>query len=78
MLEKVNEKLVYAVVFAKCKVRDFMYREDGDVNIVSIVVLIGIAIILAIVFRKAIVNLLENLFNQINTNANGVISTEGV
>ena len=53
MLEKVNEKLVYAVVFAKCKVRDFMYREDGDVNIVSIVVLIGIAIILAIVFRKA-------------------------
>lgn len=74
MLEKVNEKLICAMVFAKCKVRDFMYKEDGDVNIVSIVVLIGIAVILAVLFRKQITNLINNLFNTINEKAGDALA----
>ena len=55
------------------KIRDFVRKENGDVNIVSIVVLIGIAVALALIFRKAIGNLINNLFNTINKNANNAI-----
>lgn len=53
---------------------DFMAKEDGDVNIVSIVVLIGIAVLLAIVFRKNIEKLLNSLFQSIFNNANKAVN----
>ena len=48
--------------------------ENGDVNVVSIVVLIGIAVLLAIIFRGAITNLLNTLFGTIENNATKAIS----
>jgi len=59
---------------AKKKVVDFFSKEDGDVNIVSIVVLIGIAVLLAILFRGAISNLLNSLFGTIENNATNAIN----
>lgn len=53
---------------------DFMAKEDGDVNIVSIVVLIGIAVLLAVVFRKNIEKLLNSLFQSIFNNANKAVN----
>lgn len=43
----------------------FMCDEEGDVNIVSIVVLIGIAVLLAVFFKGQIMDLLTNLFGTI-------------
>ena len=43
----------------------FMCDEEGDVNIVSIVVLIGIAVLLAVFFKGQIMDLLETLFGTI-------------
>ena len=60
---------------AKAFEEDFFKNEEGDVNIVSIVVLIGIVVILAIVFRKQIEGLLSTLFGKITTNATGAIET---
>ena len=45
--------------------RSFLYDEEGDVNIVSIVVLIGIAVLLAVFFKKQISTLLKTLFSTI-------------
>lgn len=59
---------------AQMKLRKFCEKEDGDVNIVSIVVLIGIAILLAIIFREHIENLLDTLFTQIENNATKAFS----
>lgn len=59
---------------AQMKLREFCTKEDGDVNVVSIVVLIGIAVLLAIMFRGAIEELLESLFGTIETNATNAIS----
>lgn len=59
---------------AQMKLREFFAKEDGDVNVVSIVVLIGIAVLLAILFRGAIEDLLDTLFNTIEQNATGAIS----
>lgn len=59
---------------AKMKLQEFCKKEDGDVNVVSIVVLIGIAVLLAIIFRGAISNLLNTLFGTIENNATNAIS----
>lgn len=49
--------------------RSFLYDEEGDVNIVSIVVLIAIAVMLAVVFKKQISNILSDMFQSISDNA---------
>lgn len=53
-----------AVVF-----HDFLYDEEGDVNIVSMVVLIGVAVLLAVVFRDGITGLINTLISQIQGKA---------
>ncbi|MDE7354245.1 MAG: flagellin-like protein [Acetatifactor sp.] len=54
---------------AKYKLNAFLRDEEGDVNIVSIVVLIGIAVLLAIIFRKEITKLITTMLNTITNNA---------
>jgi hypothetical protein len=56
------------------RVNSFITKENGEVNIVAIVVLIGIAVILAVVFRKGIEKILKSLFSTIETNANDAIT----
>ena len=59
---------------AKYRLRAFLTDEEGDVNIVSMVVLIGIAVLLAIVFRDAIKNLINNLLATISGNATDAVN----
>ena len=59
---------------AKARVQAFLTDEKGDVNIVSMVVLIGIAVLLAIVFREAISNLIKSLLNTISGNATNAVN----
>ena len=54
---------------AVLKLRKLFSDEKGDVNIVSIVVLIGIAVLLALVFKDQVTKLLESLFQTISGNA---------
>ena len=58
---------------AKLFGRKFIYDQDGAVSIVTIVVLIGIAILLAVVFRKQIETLLNTLFSSINKSGTDAI-----
>ncbi len=58
----------------KTGMQEFLYDEQGDVNIVSIVVLMGIAVLLAILFREQIQSLLESLFSTISGNAESAVS----
>lgn len=60
--------------FAKFKIRQMFTDEKGEVNIVAIVVLIGIAVLLALVFRKQIEQLLTNLFTTINQSATDAVT----
>ncbi len=55
-------------------VHDFFTDEKGDVNIVSIVVLIGIAVLLAVVFREQAEKLIGDLFKTIGGTADRAIS----
>ena len=53
---------------------DELFRDErGEVNIVAIVILIGIAVILALVFKDAISNLITTLVNHIQGNAENAL-----
>lgn len=68
------DKLYIKVLTAKLLLAEKLKEESGEVNIVAIVVLIGIAVLLAIFFRGQIQNLLNSLFGTINNSATNAIS----
>lgn len=49
-------------------------EERGEVNIVTIVVLIGIAVLLALIFKDNIKALLDSLFAEINNQATNAVT----
>ena len=61
-------------VAAMLKLQNFAKEERGAVDIVAIVVLIGIAVLLAVLFRTQITNLLNNLFKTISGNATNAVT----
>lgn len=72
------QKLDSLMLMAKWKIKAFLTDEKGDVNIVSMVVLIGMAVILAIVFRDQISELIKNLLNAIQKNAKDAIDSSAL
>ena len=58
---------------AKSQISNFLNEEKGEVNIVATVVLIGIAVGLAVIFKDAITNLIKDLLNQISGTAKNAI-----
>lgn len=59
---------------AQLKVERFFKNEDGEVNIIAIVVLIGIAILLALIFKNRIAELINSLFDTIDQNAQNAVN----
>lgn len=51
----------------------FLRDEEGDVNVVSIVVLIGVAVLLAVVFKNQAAELIDGLFTKIGNHAGGAV-----
>lgn len=60
--------------YAKMKLRQLFSDEKGEVNIVAIVVLIGIAVLLTVIFKDQIIALLESLFGTITDNATSAVN----
>ncbi len=56
-------------IMAMCRINCLKEEERGAVDLVTIVVLIGIAIVLAVLFRSRIEALLGTLFDNIESNA---------
>ena len=63
------QSMIAAGVYLQMKMKAFFTKEDGAVDIVAIVVLIGIAVLLALVFQKQLTDLIEKLFGSITGNA---------
>lgn len=64
-----NNSLIYFSCIARRALGKLAKDEDGDVNIISIVILIGIAVLLAAVFKDQIGQLLTNLLSNITSGA---------
>lgn len=67
-------KLDMMYLKTKQMVTNFFYDEQGDVNIVSMVVLMGIAVLLAVIFKGKIKTLIENLSDTVETNATNAVN----
>ena len=68
------QKIKFAGMAAKAKLRKFFSDEKGEVNIVAIVVIIGIAVLLALIFKQQISDLLTSLFGTINQSATNAVT----
>lgn len=55
-------------------VKNIFTDEAGEVNVVAIVVLIGVAVLLAFVFKGKITDLLDSLFGTITNTSTNVIN----
>lgn len=69
-MNKLDSLMLFLALQTKC----FLTDEEGAVDIVAIVVLIGIAVLLAVVFRGAIESLLTSLLDTIKTNATNAVN----
>ena len=54
-------------------VTNFFYDEQGDVNIVSMVVLMGVAVALALVFKDKIRDIINTLTGSVQDKADAAI-----
>ena len=70
------QQMLFLGNVAKAKLRTLFSDERGEVNIVAIVILIGIAVLLALIFKDQIENLLNTLFETITKNANSAVGGE--
>lgn len=59
-------------------IKNIFVDETGGLNVVEIVVLIGVAVLLAIVFKNQIAGVLETLFGKINGTAGGAVENTPV
>lgn len=64
------------LLMTRVKCHELFTKEEGEVNIVAIVVLIGVAVVLAIIFKDAIAGLITTLINSIKGNAEDAIKVE--
>lgn len=65
--------LTMVYLYIESRVKAFLDEEHGAVDIVAVVVLIGIAVALAVIFKGRISTLLQDLLDKIGNNAKDVI-----
>lgn len=69
-------KIVTFFYLLEQKLKAKASEEVGAVDIVAIVVVIGIAVLLAIVFKDALGELITSLFETIKGNSQNVVNTQ--
>lgn len=68
-MTKIIEKTAFKIL---CEVNRLRNEERGEVNLISILLIVIVAIGLVAMFRDQITKLLENVFQRINQNVTGI------
>ncbi len=66
--------IMTAAFAAKQKIHNFITNEKGEVNIVTTVVLIGVGVVLALLLKDLLLDLVNALMTNIETNATNAIT----
>ena len=69
MLLKIEVMLQNKLWRASEKIKEFMTDEEGDTNVISIIVVLVIVLGLAIVFKDKIKELVDKLWTSVTSNA---------
>lgn len=56
-------------------VRDFLTTEDGDTNLISVILVLVIVMAIAVIFRQKIMQLVTDMWNQIDKDAKTATGT---
>ncbi len=73
-MSKLASKLYFKAFSAKNKVIDFLKKENGEANIIAIVLVLAIVIALAIIFREQIMGLFNKIWASLFEDVDQVIS----
>ena len=68
-----NLLMLDAEFAVKRALRKVFREENGEVNIIATVILIGIAVLLAGIFKNEVKNILQGLLKQVGEKANKAI-----
>ncbi len=71
-----NEKMTKAYFSCKNTIYNFLHKENGEANIVAIILVLAIVVLLAVVFRRYIANIFNNVWSQITDNLSGSESSD--
>lgn len=74
MKEKLMSAYIKMQTALRFGIKNFKEKESGAVNVVEIVVIIGIVVLLALIFKDKIKDLLDSLFQTIGSSANNAVS----
>jgi len=74
MMTGAYAKIITLLTICELKVKSFLKEEKGAVDIVAIVVIIGVAVLLAIVFKDQLGALITSLFEAISGNSTDVVN----
>lgn len=66
-------KLYFKGLAAKEKINDMFTKENGEANIIAIILVIAIVVALAIIFREQIGNMFERVWSNINGETSDVL-----
>lgn len=69
MFQKLDALLFTTKFRAKEAMQDFITNEEGDTNIISVIIILVIVIGLAITFSSEITNLSTGIWNRIKSDA---------
>lgn len=65
------------LIAVKCQLAGFLRNEKGDVNVVSMVMLVAAAVVLALLFKEQIGGLVKSLLEQITGSATNATAPIG-
>lgn len=74
-MSKITQLCIMLYTNLVCGMKALKEEERGAVDIVAIVVMIGVAVLLAVVFKEELAKLLRALFGTIKGQANSAITS---
>ncbi|MBD5544094.1 MAG: hypothetical protein HDR01_07635 [Lachnospiraceae bacterium] len=69
MFYRLDAMLATKIFQAKEAMRNFVKNEDGDTNVISVIIILVVVIGLAVTFRKNILQITTDMWEKINSDA---------
>ncbi len=73
MFNEIGVKIAVALTLLQIRIKEFFNDEDGEVNIISMIIILAIAIALAIILRKQLKALFDSIWSSINTDTSSAL-----
>jgi len=75
VMSNVVNNLYFKALSMKSKALNFLKKENGEANLISVILILAVVIALALLFKGKIKELFEKIWGQLDTNVNGAITT---